>query len=186
MAQTRSSFPVWLIIVLALTGTGVLVIAGAAGFFWFQWSARASGPPKQYARQGFTFDYPASWTVDDQDKDYDPDHMFSIDASDGAMAMFVVLDGELDPVSTLQAHVKVWSKKMPNAKQTEFKRWGKFDGVGVSLHGSVLGLLRWTSRIFVFNAADKTFTVIEFFPDDENQQLAPGYRMIENSFRVAK
>ena len=74
---------------------------------------------------------------------------------------------------------------MPNATQSKFERWGKFDGLGLSLHGTFLGLMRWTSRMFVFKRAGKTFTVIEFFPDDEKQQLAPGYKMIEDSFRVS-
>jgi hypothetical protein len=48
----------------------------------------------------------------------------------------------------------------------------------------MMGLVRSTIRVFVFNAEGKTFIVTECCPDDEKQQLAPGYQTIESSFRV--
>jgi hypothetical protein len=38
--------------------------------------------------------------------------------------------------------------------------------------------------VFVFSEEGKTITVVEYCPDDEKEQLDPGYQTIENSFRV--
>jgi hypothetical protein len=142
------------------------------------------GPPKTLSRPGFTFEHPSTWTVDDKDKHYDPDHLFTIDASVGAMVMFVIADAELVPAKTLAINVQAQSKRITNAVQTEFDRWGNYDGRGVVLRGKVVGLIPATVRLFAFNAEGRTVTVIEFYPDDEKKQLALGFQTIENSFRV--
>jgi hypothetical protein len=154
------------------------------------WNYKSGGPArlpdttKTLSRRGFTFDYPSSWTVDDKDKDYDPDHLFSIDASAGAMIMFVIADAELDLTETLASHVQIQAKRLANAVRTKFDRWGKYDGQGVVLRGKSLGLLPTTLRLFVFSAAGKTITVAEYCTDDEKLQRLPEFRVIEHSFRV--
>jgi hypothetical protein len=147
-------------------------------------SAHPPGRLKTFARRGFTFDYPATWTVNDKDKDYDPDHLVIIDASLGAMVMFVIADAELNTSRVLAAHLQAQSKRMSNPVQTEFNSWGRHKGRGAVLRGNVLGLVRETIRTFVFNDSGKTFTVTESLPDDEEQQLALGYQSLEDSFRV--
>ena len=117
---------------MALAGTGVLIITGVTAFLWVQRSTRTSGHPKQYVRQGFSFEYPAAWTVDDQDKDHDPDHMFSIDASEGAMAMFVIADGELNLGMTLQAQVKLVFDSRALIPSSSFATSPGFSRVGVA------------------------------------------------------
>ncbi len=143
-------------------------------------------PTTTFARPAFTFEYPAAWEVDHEDKDYDPDHLFTIDASAGAMAMFWVDDAGPDPADKVAAMVEAHSESMPNAARTDFTRWGSYQGRGAVLRGQMLTGLRATFRVFAFTAGGKTFAVTEYFPDDEEQQLAPGYQTIQNSFRVVR
>ncbi len=60
-------------------------------------AAQASPATKAYVRPAFQFDYPASWKVDENDKDYDPahydpDHLFLMapaeEAPDDAIVVF--------------------------------------------------------------------------------------------------
>jgi hypothetical protein len=143
-------------------------------------------PTKLFIRTAFRFDYPATWTVDEKDKDYDPDHMFTIDASVGGMVTVVIFDAVIDPAKTLSTNVKMQEKNIPGATKTEFKQWGRYDGAGMTLQGKVLGVAKSTYRIFVFNASEKTFLITELIPDDEEQQLAPGFRAVEETFQVEK
>jgi hypothetical protein len=180
----RFKFPMWLLLLLAFAGSGLLIILGGMAVLLVYWPSRLAAPPTSFTRPGFTFEYLGSWTVDDKDKDYDLDHLFTIDASQGAMVMFVIADAELDATTTLATHVQAQSKRIPNAMQSKYHRWGRYTGQGAVLRGRALGLIRVTFRVFVFNAEGRTFTIIEYCPDDEKQSLAPGFQMIENTFQV--
>jgi hypothetical protein len=147
-------------------------------------SVRPPGPTKAFARPVFTFDYPAAWTVKETDKDYDPDHLFSIDASAGAFIMFVIADRELDPSKVLEVNLRAQGKRMTITEKTEFTSWGQYRGQGAMFRWKFLAFVPETVRVFVFNDGGKTFTLTEGFPDDEEKQLAPGYKTIEDSFRV--
>jgi hypothetical protein len=128
--RKRSSRRKWLSVALVTAGVGALVVAGGTAVALVRWSARSHRPPKSFARPGLTFDYPAAWAVDDRDKDYDPDHLFTIDASAGAMILFVIADADLDPAEALATNVQAQSKRVPSAVRTEFDRWGKYSGRG--------------------------------------------------------
>jgi hypothetical protein len=190
MERKRSGMPVWVILLIVGLGVGALVVAGAVAFALVRWTAHPAGPasttPTTLARPGFTLDYPSNWTVDRADEDYDPDHMFSIDPSDGAMIMFVIADAELDVGKVLESNATSQRERMPRAQRTDFDRWGKYTGRGFTLHGKAAGLVWSTARVFVFRAGGKTITITEFTPDDEAAQHAPGFRMIEDSFRVVE
>jgi hypothetical protein len=161
-----------------------LTLPDAQPPIWDKQAIRSPGPTKTLARPGFTFDHPAAWTVNDQMKSYDPDHLFQIRASIGAYIFFAIADKDLDVAKTLANHVEPHSKRMTNPVQTEFDRWGKYNGSGVVLRGTFLFLVPTTIRVFVFSEGGKTITVVEYCPDDEKEQLDPGYQTIENSFRV--
>lgn len=169
-------------------GAAIVGIASCLLLSAFGCSRGPVGPPptKAIVREAFTFDYPASWTVDEKDADYDPDHMFSIDASAGAMIMFVIFDAEIDPSKALSISVKAQEKNIRGATKTEFKQWGRYSGAGMTLQGKAQGVVKITVRIFAFQASGKTFTITEHIPDDEKQQLTAGFGTIEDSFRVTK
>jgi len=166
---------------LFILGGSLLILAmiSAAGC-----RNKDAGPPKSFVRPAFKFDYPAGWAVDDKDKDYDPDHMFSIDASTGAMIMFVIFEPGIEPATALAKMVTQQEKQLPRAAKADFSRWGKFDGVGTELRGKLLSVSPTTIRIFAFQMAGKTFVITELIPDDEKAALDSGFRMIQDSFEV--
>lgn len=142
-------------------------------------------PTKAYIREAFKFEYPASWTVDVKGKDYDPDHVFSIDEPGRrAMILFVIYDAEKDAATLLAKLEKAHEKTIHGATRTEFNHWGRYEGVGVALQGKVQGVVKTTVRLFAFNAGKKTFLLTENLPDELRQQLAPDFQMIEQSFHV--
>lgn len=193
----KASVPIW----VWLLGAGVLSLFVCCGGFVVvalairgthlkPQTAKASAVAasesiqiKTFSRNAFSFDYPATWTVDDKDKDYDPDHMFSIDASKGAMIMFVISDQMLGSAATLETHAKQHEKNMISPSKNNFGRWGKHYGQGVSYRGKYLGV-QSTIRIFVFILMGRTFVITELTPDDEKAQLEPGFRIIRDSFKV--
>ena len=155
-----------------------LVLIGLTG------CPKPAGPPRTFDRPAFSFTYPADWTVDDKDKDYDPDHLFSIDASDGAMVMFVIYKPAIDPAGALATMVEEQEKRLNKPTKTDFKQWGPHTGVGTELRGKALSVVASTVRIFAFRKAGRTFVVTEYCPDDEKARLAPGYKLIQDSFQV--
>ena len=90
-----------------------LVIGGIAGFVLGIASTRAGKAfirgmveaeknaevthPQKLVREKFELEYPSNWKIDAEDKDYDPDHMFSIDSPGNAFVMFVIGSGDTDP-----------------------------------------------------------------------------------------
>jgi hypothetical protein len=138
-------------------------------------------------RPAFTFKYLQGWKVDTQDKDYNPDHQFTIDAPDRGLVSFVISDDKLDLLEEQEHRVTLSEKVMTNATRTEFTRWSKYDGRGTELRGPLTETgRRMTIRIFTFHAAGKTFAVFEYFPDEEKQRLQMGYKTIEDSFHVVR
>lgn len=82
---------------------------------------------KKIDRDSFLLEYPASWTIDTKDEDYDPDALFSIDApDDGGMIMFIIIDLAVDIDELLKEQeegVKESLIKKPTSFLT-FDKWG--------------------------------------------------------------
>lgn len=140
--------------------------------------------PKSLVRPAFSFNHPSSWTVDEKKDTYDPDHNFFIDASEGAMIHFLVVEPETNPKEAVATMAAEQEKRMKGASRSQFTRWGSFEGVGTQLQGKMLSIYPTTVRVFGFNRSGKTFVITEFMPDDEIEQLSAGYRMIQDSFKV--
>ncbi len=143
-------------------------------------------PTKTFVRKAFEFNYPASWSVDEKDEDFDPDHRFSINSSERSFVRFVIFDPENDPSNTLSIMSKGYEKNMPGATKTEFNQWGAHEGHGVMLQGKLQSVFKAMVRIFAFNDCHKTFVIVEYIPDDEKQRLMAGLRIVEDSFKVSK
>jgi hypothetical protein len=144
----------------------------------------ASIPTKPFVRKGFKFEYPASWTVDEKDEDFDPDHKINIDASKKAFVGFVIVEPEKSEL--FSKYVKIFESKMPAATKTEFDQWGKYKGTGTSLQGKFSNGTTYSIRIFAFNDSNKTFLINETMPDSEKAELTAGFRIVEESFELVK
>jgi hypothetical protein len=142
-------------------------------------------PLKACVREAFKLDYPASWTITEKDE-HDPDRLFSIHAPKGGIINLTIVQPKIDDSKALAVVARHHEKEMPGATKTEFKQWGKYRGAGLTLKGKYNKEVKSTVRIFAFTDSQKTFVITEFLPADNKQQLAPGFRAVENSFQVIK
>jgi hypothetical protein len=169
-------------------GAGVLSVGAVRNFFGRVLQDEASADekhPQSLRRPAFELQYPGNWQIKTTDDDYDPDHLFSIESPGQSFEMFIVADGELDPQVSLDAQVSAQtSKVMHDAVQKPFTHWGSHDGVGVLLTGKHLGIAAGSIRIFSFRAGDRTFTLVESTYDDDRAKVAPGFALIERTFKV--
>ena len=136
-------------------------------------------------RTAFSVSYPFNWTLDTKDEDYDPDHLFSIDASDGSMVMVVIKDEVTNPASASAAFVASTEKafSLSNTSRLQFRKWGQYDGVGYIITGNASSV-PITTKIFSLNSAGKTITIILHAPDEELKDVGPGFKEVEETFTV--
>ena len=186
---------------VVLIAAGCLLLGGAVGFGMgvlavdkgrafvvslFQSEQKATvASPITVDRPAFRFQYAGNWKVDVGDKDYAPDHSFSLDSPGQSFVMIQVADGLLDPKNLVETHASLQTEKLiKQATRTPFTRWGAFTGEGVLLKGKQLGLLAGTVRIFSFQDREHTYTVVESTYDEDRANVGPGFELVERSFRV--
>ncbi len=140
-------------------------------------------------REKFSLEYPASWTIDTKDEDYDPDAMFSIDSpDDGSLIMFFYIDAEMDPDMVLDEQEKAMTKaamKKPSSV-TAFSSWGNYSGKGRTLKGKLLGIFKGQINLFVCNENEATLLVLEQYYDKEAEAIVPILNQIASSFQFKK
>ena len=186
---------------IALIAAGCLLLGGVVGFGMgvlavekgrsfvvslFQSEQKATvASPITVDRPAFRFQYAGNWKIDVGDKDYDPDHSFSLDSPGQSFVMIQVADGLLDPKHLVETHASLQTEKIvKQATRTPFTRWGAFTGEGVLLKGKQLGLLAGTVRIFSFQDREHTYTVVESTYDEDRANVGPGFELVERSFQV--
>ena len=144
---------------------------------------------KPIVRERFHLEYPGNWTVDEEDEDYDPDHLFSIDSPGSCQVTVVIFDSAISAKNSVDAQVEAFVPKIvKDPVQTPFARWGAYDGEGVTLAGKMLGLLKGSIRIFAHESVreDLTLTVVEFCYDEDLPLVRPGFELIERTFELAR
>src|SRR5258705_8690828 len=67
---------------------------------------------KTINRDSFSLKYPEKWEIDTKDEDYDADAMFSIDAPDDNMIMFVIFSMALDTADLMNEQVKAFTSEL--------------------------------------------------------------------------
>ncbi|MCX7005929.1 MAG: hypothetical protein NTY53_01515 [Kiritimatiellaeota bacterium] len=139
--------------------------------------------PRVLAREQFQLQYPANWKLNREDKDFDPDHAFNIESPGSAFIMFHIGQAALDPEETLRDQIAAFSKLMDRPVSTRFTQWGGFTGQGAVLRGRVLGIAT-TIKPFVFNQNGLSVIVVQHYPDEDQQAVLPGLKLVEHSFTV--
>lgn len=139
--------------------------------------------PRVLAREQFQLQYPANWKLKREDKDFDPDHAFNIESPGSAFIMFHIGKAAIDPEATLRDQIAAFSKLMDRPASTRFTQWGGFTGQGVVLRGRVLGIAT-TIKPFVFNQDGVSVIVVQHYPDEDQQAVLPGLKLVERSFTV--
>jgi hypothetical protein len=191
MSATRGNRPGWLLFLLGC-GVGLVVGFGAGiasvkaarevflSIFEDERSAEVDRP-QTLDRPAFRLQYPQNWKV----KPSGSDGTFSIESPGQSFVMLVVANGDLDPATSVEAHVSQQTAKvMRDATRAPFERWGAYTGAGVLLTGSMLGISPGTLRVFAFRAGELTFSVIESTFDYDRAKVAPGFALVERTFQA--
>jgi hypothetical protein len=131
-------------------------------------------------RPGFKLSYPSNWTIKTTDSDYDPDHNFFIESPGTAFAIFIVGKGEDDPRTTLQGMTQAYKRRMSNFTSTPTNNYGRFQGVGANLKGSILGI-KTTIRVSCFCKEGRSVCVVEYCSDEDMMQVKGGFSLMEDS-----
>jgi hypothetical protein len=145
--------------------------------------------PKRIVRERFRVEYPGNWTVDQEDEDCDPGHLFSIDSPGSCHVTFIGFDGVISAKTSVAMQVEgLVPKILREPVQMPFARWGAYAGEGVALAGRMLGLERGSIRIFAHESEpeDLTLTLVEFCFDEDLPLVRPGFELIERSFELGR
>ncbi len=176
-----------------------LLAGGIAGFFFGVASTKAganflkhlvererqaeTGNPQKLAREEFELLYPANWKINVDDKDYDPDRMFTIDSPGSAFVMFVLGKMETNPDDSLQAQIDSFSRLMGTPQVQRFESYGKLHGKGATLRGKLMGI-KVTVKAFACSSQGMTAVVVQQYPDEDLRYVQGGLLLIEESFTL--
>lgn len=138
---------------------------------------------KHLERDGFQLDYPINWSIDEEDEDYDPDRLFSVDSPGSSYVMFAI--GKLgdEPEELLAGQVLAFEGLLDRPTRKNFGQYGNASGAGAELKGSMMGIPT-TIRLFSFVDGENAVMVTEQCPDEDLEMAKPGLEMIENSFEL--
>ena len=168
-------------------GTGLLSVKGARDFFASMTQTEQGADvasPVAVTRPGFRFEHPRNWRIDTSEEGHDPDHMFTLLTPGQSFVMFVIADAQLDAKELLETHVRAQQKVVKDAVRTPFATWGTHEGHGATLRGKHLGITPGSVRIFAWEEAGRTFTVVQSTYDGNAAQVTPGFELVERTFRV--
>jgi hypothetical protein len=142
---------------------------------------------KTIDRDSFSLIYPDSWTIDKTDEDYDPDALFSLDASkaDGASMMFMIFSLPLDADEMLNEQVKTMTKALVKnpTSITDFDTWGNLKGKGKIIKGKLMGIFKGHIKLFMYTDDSKSMLVMEQLYDADVEKVAADFLSIANSFK---
>ena len=164
---------------IASTKAGAAFLAGLAD----EEAPAQTDAPIRLARERFELSYPENWTIDTADEDYDPDHMFSIESPGTAFVMFAFGEIETVPADSLQNQVDAFSKLMGTPEIQPFDSFGKIQGCGAILRGTILGQ-KCTVKAFACYAEGMTAIIVQQYPDEDIQYVQDGLALIEASFTL--
>lgn len=144
---------------------------------------------KTIDRDSFSLKYPDTWTIDTKDEDYDPDALFSLDASaEGATIMFMIFDVVIDVEEMLKAQEEALTKdviKKPSSI-TPINSWGNYKGKGILIQGKILGVFKGRVKIFIYTDDHKSMLVMEQLYDSDIPVTGKEIEQIAKSFKFKK
>ena len=139
--------------------------------------------PNTIVREKFKLKYPSNWNINVEDKDYDPDGMFSIHSPGSAFVMFAFVAGETTPEDSLRAQIRPFEKKMVHPTVSQFEKYGRYSGKGAIMKGRIMGM-RTTVKLFSFRQNDLEVMMTQYCLDEDMIRVQPGFRLIEGSFAL--
>ena len=143
--------------------------------------------PRMLKRPAFELKYPENWSVDTKDEDYDPDHFFSVEGSEGGSVMFFFFNVSSDPAKKVESQVTLLrARMMKDAVRSGFTRWGRYEGCGALLKGRIMGVFKGQVRVFPSSEGSRSLMVVEQALEKDWARVTPGLKMIEDSFHWTK
>ena len=127
--------------------------------------------PKMIKQELFELKYPSNWEYQE-----DKENKVNLDFKSYLIE------------STGNSYIQlfVYGTAMDNKSCVEEVRdsWGKQKGYGVKLTGKILFLNPGSINIFCFTQAEKTFSIIEFYYEEDFERIKPGLFLIQSSFKL--
>jgi hypothetical protein len=139
--------------------------------------------PLVFKRETFELKYPSNWEVDKQHVDFDPDKFFIIKGS-GAAIRFKISDNESNVQENIAEFKKEYEGKIRIAKETEFTKWGQYEGKGLEVQGKLLDLIESTVKFFGFNHQGRSYFITIHYSDDNYPRAKAGIELVEKSFKL--
>ena len=142
-------------------------------------AARTSGP-RRIERPRFSFDYPANWSIDDSDPNQDEGDVTLV-TPNGSMLDVYAFDDHVLPDRIFDSCLDRLRKNGgEQRRETDFERWGPFDGRGKELRSSPFG----TAQTFRIRGlvGGGAFVVVQFSLDEAVEAEAPGFTLIRATF----
>jgi hypothetical protein len=144
------------------------------------------GNPKTIQRAGFSVKTPGNWTVDTKMEDHDADNYFSIDSPGDSYALFTIYELASEPKENVEEQITSYDDYVKTSIRTHFSKWGRYSGYGIDLKGRIAGFTKGGVRVFSHSTAERSFTVTEWYYDEDKANTQPGFKLIESTFDFKK
>ncbi len=138
--------------------------------------------PQKYTRKRFELQYPGNWKIDSSASGHDPDRVFTVQSPGSALSVFVVFPQPTDPAHNVRNQVEAYRQLITQPEREGFHQWGPYTGQGIHIKGGVLGV-QGGVRIFSASDEQQSFLVTEQYYDEDLADVAPGFQLIQGSFR---
>ena len=80
----------------------------------------------------------------------------------------------------------MWGQILKSPSETAFDTWGKYEGSGMHLRGKMLGVAAGGVRIFSHSTDELSFIAVEFYHDEDLNNLRPGFELVASTFELIK
>lgn len=143
---------------------------------------------KSINRSKYELQYPSDWKINTADKDFDIDGYFSIEApEDNALSMFFIFNTSINEEEYLEDQVQAQlNKTLKNGQVLYFDHWGSFTGHGAVIKGKFLGVSGGELKIFCHSNDSASFLTVTQYLNKHEEEVMPGFRLIETSFKLKK
>ena len=143
--------------------------------------------PKMIKQELFELKYPSNWEYqEDKENKVNLDFKsYLIESTGNSYIQLFVYGTAMDNKSCVEEFKSEFEEDLIESEKVEVRdSWGKQKGYGVKLTGKILFLNPGSINIFCFTQAEKTFSIIEFYYEEDFERIKPGLFLIQSSFKL--
>jgi hypothetical protein len=144
--------------------------------------------PVTVSQQGFEFQHPANWVIDESAEGEDPAHYFFLTTPGGSHIEVtyeendVAISGDYDGVlANLESKVEQYQDFLNGSESVDFKSFGSLQGEGCTIKGRDFGNAV-SVRVFSCAKGESTLIIAEYVYEMDRKLLQPGLDLVERTF----